>query len=103
MIPTGSAISRTRCTSAAPRPPPSPPRRFVVATTRAEAVRLHNSPEPARAGSREVGAELPNIGFVCPGQGSQYPRMGYGLYHSEPAFRAAYDECCDLLAAFHAF
>jgi acyl transferase domain-containing protein len=23
--------------------------------------------------------------------------MGYGLYHSEPAFRAAYDECCAIL------
>ncbi|HET9622959.1 MAG TPA: acyltransferase domain-containing protein, partial [Kofleriaceae bacterium] len=78
-------------------------RRFVVATTPTEAVRLLEAPEPARAGSREVGAELPDLGFLCPGQGSQYPRMGLGLYHQEPVFRAAYDECCDLIAAFDAF
>ena len=72
-------------------------RRFVVASTAAEAARLLAAPEPARAGSREVGAELPDVGFLCPGQGSQYARMGFGLYHHEPAFRAAYDECCSIL------
>ncbi|HZJ69475.1 MAG TPA: acyltransferase domain-containing protein, partial [Planctomycetota bacterium] len=46
-----------------------------------------------------MGAELPQLGFLCPGQGSQYPRMGHGLYQGEPAFRAAYDECCAILEA----
>jgi amino acid adenylation domain-containing protein len=78
-------------------------RRYVVASSAAEAARLLASPEPSKAGSRELGAELPEIGFLCPGQGSQYPRMGAGLYHSEPAFRAAYDECCAILEAVGAF
>jgi hypothetical protein len=26
--------------------------------------------------------------------------MGWGLYHSEPAFCAAYDECCEILESY---
>ncbi|HEX3758844.1 MAG TPA: amino acid adenylation domain-containing protein, partial [Kofleriaceae bacterium] len=74
-------------------------RRYVVAATAADAARLLAAPEPGRTGSRELGAELPELGFLCPGQGAQYPRMGWGLYHGEPAFRAAYDECCAILDA----
>ncbi|HWO17375.1 MAG TPA: amino acid adenylation domain-containing protein [Kofleriaceae bacterium] len=76
-------------------------RRYVVAASLGEAARLFAAPpaEPTKSGGRVLGAELPAVGFVCPGQGSQYARMGYGLYHSEPAFRAAYDECCAILEA----
>jgi len=74
-------------------------RRYVVAASAAEAARLLVTPDPNKAGGRELGAELPDLGFLCPGQGSQYARMGWGLYHSEPAFRAAYDECCAILEA----
>src|SRR5262249_59221983 len=73
-------------------------RRYVVAASSADAARLLATPEPSRAGSREVGAELPNLGFLCPGQGSQYARMGGGLYHGEPAFRPAYGECSPIPA-----
>ncbi|HUQ04875.1 MAG TPA: amino acid adenylation domain-containing protein, partial [Kofleriaceae bacterium] len=74
-------------------------RRYVVASTPAEAAKLLRAPEPSRAGAREVGAELPDVGFLCPGQGSQYAGMGRGLYASEPAFRAAYDACMEVLRA----
>ncbi|HEY1546572.1 MAG TPA: amino acid adenylation domain-containing protein [Kofleriaceae bacterium] len=74
-------------------------RRYIAATSVADAAKLLATPDPNRVGTRELGAELPELGLLCPGQGSQYARMGYGLYHSEPAFRAAYDECCAILQA----
>ncbi|MBP8807637.1 MAG: amino acid adenylation domain-containing protein [Kofleriaceae bacterium] len=73
-------------------------RRFVVADSAASAARLLTAPDPSQAGARQVGAELPSLGFLCPGQGSQYARMGSGLYSAEPAFRAAYDDCLAILA-----
>ncbi len=49
--------------------------------------------EPGRSGARVVGAELPSVAFLCPGQGSQYPADGVAACtSSEPAFRAAYDD-----------
>ncbi len=32
--------------------------------------------------------------FAFPGQGSQYPGMGQGLYRSEPLYRDIVDDCC---------
>ncbi|MGZ5968071.1 MAG: aminotransferase class III-fold pyridoxal phosphate-dependent enzyme, partial [Polyangiales bacterium] len=72
-------------------------RRYAVAATHEDAVKLLRSPNPTRAGTREVGADLPDVAFLAPGQGSQYARMGHGLYESEPAFREAYDACCKIL------
>jgi amino acid adenylation domain-containing protein len=71
-------------------------RRWVVASSAEEAVRQLTAAEPGKTGS--VGAEIPEVAFLCPGQGAQYERMGHGLYEAEPTFRAAYDECCDLIA-----
>jgi len=73
-------------------------RRWVVAGSAVEAAQLLARPDPARTGGREVAGELPEVGFLCPGQGSQYAQMGQGLHRSEPAFREVYDECCRLVA-----
>ncbi len=40
----------------------------------------------------------PPVAFLFSGQGAQYAGMGGQLYRSEPAFRAAVDECARLLA-----
>ncbi|MFL5539223.1 MAG: aminotransferase class III-fold pyridoxal phosphate-dependent enzyme, partial [Longimicrobiaceae bacterium] len=37
------------------------------------------------------------VAFLFPGLGMHHVDMGRGLYDAEPAFRAAVDECCDLL------
>ena len=42
--------------------------------------------------------DAPPVVFLFPGQGSQYPGMGAGLYRSEPLVRGTIDECCEVLA-----
>ncbi len=69
-------------------------RRFVVASSAADAAQKL----AGESGARKLGDDLPELGILFPGQGSQYSRMAQGLYESEPVFRAAYDECCRILA-----
>lgn len=45
-----------------------------------------------------VDATPRQVVFVFPGQGTQYPRMGMGLYETEPAFRAAMDQCAEAVS-----
>lgn len=45
----------------------------------------------------EAGAEAA-LTLLFPGQGAQYPGMGAAVYRAEAAYRAAFDECADLLA-----
>ncbi|MDW5329211.1 non-ribosomal peptide synthetase/type I polyketide synthase, partial [Plantactinospora sp. KLBMP9567] len=42
----------------------------------------------------------PAVTFLFTGQTAQYPGMGWALYHGEPAFRAALDECREPLASY---
>ena len=69
------------------------------------------SPAQAAARLREAAAALANSGggggggakaaprvlLIFPGQGSQCPRMGEGLYRGEPRFRAHVDRMCEAL------
>jgi|GEM_PF-1123182 len=41
--------------------------------------------------------------FLFPGQGSQYVNMARGIYHSEPVFKAAVDDCCEKLISIAGF
>ncbi|QJE94722.1 non-ribosomal peptide synthetase/type I polyketide synthase [Luteolibacter luteus] len=63
-------------------------RRHVVAADAGEAVAKLREAAKSNAAPKSA-----KVAFLFPGQGSQYPDMGRAIYDSEPAFRAAVDEC----------
>ncbi len=75
-----------------------PYRHAIVARDRSDAV------DRLRAATEQVGAavaaanDLPVI-FLFPGQGAQHPGMAVDLYRTQPVFRSAIDEACELLLA----
>ena len=69
-------------------------RTFVVADDASGAAEAL-ADERVRTG--QAAARPPRVAFLFSGQGSQYPGMGAGLYHEEPVYRAAVDECAELL------
>ncbi|SCE77022.1 Acyl transferase domain-containing protein [Micromonospora matsumotoense] len=76
--------------------------RFRVAVQGADGSGLVNGLSAVAGGDRPVGRlsnEPPVSVFLFSGQGSQYPGMGAGLYATEPVFRAAFDECAELVAS----
>jgi amino acid adenylation domain-containing protein len=52
---------------------------------------------------RELGAKLPQLAFVFPGQGAQYAGMGSELYKANEHFRLAFDECLNELGSILPF
>jgi acyl transferase domain-containing protein len=70
-------------------------RAAVVARNREEAVEAVHS----RAQTPAVRAMPGAPAFLFPGQGSQYARMGQGLYEEHPTFRAEFDRCAELFRA----
>ncbi|MEV6000291.1 SDR family NAD(P)-dependent oxidoreductase [Streptomyces griseomycini] len=70
-------------------------RAAVVARSREEAVEAIRSRVQTPAVRALPGAPA----FLFPGQGSQYARMGQGLYEEHPTFRAEFDRCAELFRA----
>ncbi|QSX77689.1 non-ribosomal peptide synthetase/type I polyketide synthase [Agrilutibacter solisilvae] len=75
-----------------------PHRLAFVADDVAGALAQLRGPEAA-ATTRGRPAREGDVVFLFPGQGATYPGMGRALYESEPAFRAAFDACADVLSA----
>jgi amino acid adenylation domain-containing protein len=74
-----------------------PHRRAVVCESIAEAVHRLRHPDEEGVVSGHAAMRTPPIVFMFPGQGSQYPGMGAGLYRTEPVFREHADQCLELL------
>ncbi|HZF07470.1 MAG TPA: SDR family NAD(P)-dependent oxidoreductase, partial [Thermoanaerobaculia bacterium] len=74
-----------------------PHRSIVVGREAAETAAALRGESPQRLFSRTVAAAAPPVVFLFPGQGSQRPGMGAGLYRAEPAFRREVDRCCEIL------
>lgn len=76
---------------------------FTANTGRAQfnyrTVLVGDNPEKmaAAAAMRGIKEGTPEVVFLFPGQGAQYPGMGKQLYDTQPVFRRAVDECGDLL------
>ncbi|WOK36595.1 type I polyketide synthase [Sphingomonas sp. C3-2] len=71
-------------------------RRSIAATTHAEAAQALSAP-PAVRGATMASERKPV--FLFAGAGVQYAGMARGLYAAEKVFRAAVDECLDLMPA----
>ncbi|MFH0245766.1 amino acid adenylation domain-containing protein [Streptomyces sp. HK10] len=74
-----------------------PHRRLVVAREAADAARALRERDPERVATHRA-SETPRIVLMFPGQGSQHPGMGAGLYRDEPVFREQVDLCAETLA-----
>lgn len=72
-------------------------RDFVVADSCEEA----SGQLSRKAASKRVNtvADTPEVVFLFPGQGAQYPGMAAELYRDEPYFRQEIDRCFDILSA----
>ncbi len=77
-------------------------RRIAIVKDRDDAAAVLGNIDPKRILNRAHGKDPapPAVAFMFSGQGAQYVNMGYGIYHSEPVFRKAVDECCEKLRPF---
>ncbi|WP_170416496.1 non-ribosomal peptide synthetase/type I polyketide synthase [Ruegeria atlantica] len=69
-------------------------RQAVAGGDRAEVV---NALRSAPAVRKPVLQDNPSVAFMFPGQGSQYPGMGSGLYRAEPEFARWIDQGAEIL------
>jgi len=73
-------------------------RRVVVAQSHEEAAALLERDDPLRVFTHAKLGAAPEVVFMFPGGGAQYPDMARDLYETEPAFAEAMDRGLDHLA-----
>jgi acyl transferase domain-containing protein len=72
-------------------------RRYLVCTDVKDAVQALETLNPRLVKSRHIESRDPEIVFMFPGQGTQYPNMGANFYEDEAVFRETVDHCSEML------
>ncbi|GAA1920358.1 type I polyketide synthase [Streptantibioticus ferralitis] len=72
-------------------------RAVLVPPDPARAASLLGGADPDRARQGNAGTGRPRTVFLFPGQGTQFPKMGHGLYTADPGFAADIDRSARLL------
>lgn len=76
-----------------------PHRRMLVCQSREDAVQALEAADPTRLLTSTKDDQGKTIGFLFPGQGTQHPNMGKGLYETESVFREVVDASAETLKA----
>ncbi|WJG09754.1 non-ribosomal peptide synthetase/type I polyketide synthase [Aliiglaciecola sp. LCG003] len=74
-------------------------RRAMICQNTQQAIDILSSPSSPSLVTAQSFGESSSIGFMFPGQGSQYVNMGRGLYQNEPVFAQQVDLCASMLLA----
>ena len=74
-----------------------PHRRIVAVDSAADLAAALEEPDAGRVVTGEAPTGERSVAFMFAGGGAQYPTMGAELYRTEPVYRAAVDECLELL------
>ena len=74
-------------------------RSFLVADSNSDATKNLLASETSNTKSKILKVTPSEMGFLFPGQGSQYLQMGKTLYDNETVYRDAIDTCAELLKA----
>ncbi|HBL27662.1 MAG TPA: hypothetical protein DD490_12565, partial [Acidobacteria bacterium] len=72
-------------------------RRVLVGGDLADAVGVLERRDPRRLLSGVAAAGEPQVAFLFPGLGTEYPGMARGLYRDDAGFRARLDDCAERL------
>lgn len=73
-------------------------RAAVICRDQSDALRgLRGEVGALRSSGAQRDSRSPEVVFLYPGQGTQYPNMGRALYDDEPVYREAVDGCCAVL------
>ncbi len=73
---------------------------FAVVDSVDDAIAQLDDADPTRSGAALLSEAADGVVFIFPGQGSQYVGMGATLYAEQPVFRAAADDCLELIAQY---